>query len=83
MIWNLNDYKLNTAIIDENGICVSYADLYEEGMRISAAVDHRCLVFVLATNTIGSIVGYTAFVNNKIVPALQGVDLDSGFWQGL
>ncbi|MCR2047469.1 AMP-binding protein [Acetatifactor muris] len=75
-MWNFGKYQNKTAIVDENGISVTYRQLQEEGYKIGNVISRRCLVFCLCTNTIGSITGYTSFVENKITPVLLNAYLD-------
>ena len=63
-------YKDNILAIDDEKNQVSYSDLYEYAMKMSDVIDHRCLVFLFASNSIGSIVNYLSFLNNRIVPVL-------------
>ena len=50
--------------------------------EISSAIDtflkfdSRSLVFCLAQNSLGSLVGYLAFIQNKIVPLMLDSDLN-------
>ena len=69
-IWNLKKYKNKTAIIDEFGNSLTYEELKNEANLLAEKIGHRCLVFSLCRNTIGSVIGYTAFVNNAIVPVM-------------
>lgn len=75
-MWEFKNYTDKAAIVDEAGKIVSYAQLEAEGKRIADAVGHRCLVFSLCQNSIGSVVGYTAFMNHKIVPVLLSANLE-------
>lgn len=49
----------------------------KEEERLAAAVGERCLTMILCTNTPGSVLGYTAFLNHRIVPILIAADLDA------
>lgn len=75
-MWSFEKYPDQTAIIDEEGVKVSYDDLAAAGDEIADAVGRRCLVFCLCQNAIGSIVGYSAFVQHKIVPVLLNAHLE-------
>lgn len=75
-MWNLTRFRENTAILDEYGTSLTYAQLEEAGNALYAAVGHRCLVFALCRNEIGSIVGYTGFINNRVVPVLLNAHLE-------
>ena len=76
MIWNFNEHKGNIAMKDEAGAVLTYAELKNLGEQIAGSISTRCLVFSLCENSIGSVVGYTAFVNNGIVPVLLNRHLD-------
>ncbi len=76
MIWNLEQYKNKTAVIDEFGAVVTYADLKRETEKISAYINRRCLLFILCQNVIGSVVGYISFVNAKIPAILLNCHLE-------
>jgi len=74
MVWNFSLFSGSIAAIDENGNTYSYNDLQTEGEKLAKAIDGRSLVFCVCTNEIGSLLGYTAFLNNGIVLVM----LDSG-----
>ena len=76
MIWNFDKFDNNIALLDEYGKSVTYAELKEEGNVIANACDGKHLVFSMCENSIGSVIGYTAFVNNGIVPVLLNATLD-------
>lgn len=76
MIWDFDKYKDNTAILDENGTALSYGQLKHSGEELADHIGKRCLVFSFCENSIGSVVGYTAFVNNGIVPVLLNSHMD-------
>jgi hypothetical protein len=75
-MWNFNQYKENIALIDENGRQLDYTGLQKENDKLATAVGGRCLVFSMCSNTIGSVVGYTSFIRNNIVPVLLNAHLD-------
>ncbi|MCI9320676.1 MAG: AMP-binding protein [Lachnospiraceae bacterium] len=76
MIWEFDRYKNNIAVRDEHGRAVSYAMLKDLGQGIADKIGERCLVVSFCENSIGSVVGYTAFVNNGIVPILLNSHMD-------
>ena len=76
MIWNFDEYKEKNAIRDEFGTVLSYAELKTAGEEIAGSIGSRSLVFAFCENSIGSVVGYTAFVNNGIVPVLLNSHMD-------
>lgn len=82
-MWNLHKYENNVAIKDENGSCLTYGQLAVEGENLAKMFEKRCLVFLLCQNEIGSILGYTAFVNNRMVPVLLNANLEWDLLQNL
>ncbi len=74
-MWNFEQYRDNTFLVDETGKTYLYSDLINAIDTIANSVD-RCLVFSLVTNSVGSIAGYAGFINNRIVPAMLNVGMD-------
>lgn len=83
MMWNFKQYRQNTALEDAKGSYMTYEELEQAGNEAAQAVSGRCLVFSLCKNSIGSIVGYTGFIQNKIVPLLLSAHLDTKLLQSL
>lgn len=82
-IWDFEKYADNCALVSDDGQSVTYKTLKEVSDRVADSIGERCLVFALCTNTIGSVVGYTGFINNGIVPALLNSHLDDALLQSL
>jgi Acyl-CoA synthetases (AMP-forming)/AMP-acid ligases II len=91
-MWNFNQFSDDIAAISDEGGILTYKELeaanadlitYIENVKLSdtesgqeVGTRERCLVFSLCTNSLGSLVGYTAFLNNNIVPLLLDSKLD-------
>ena len=75
-IWNLEKNKGKTALLDESGKSLSYEALNDVANALADRIGHRSLVFSLCRNEIGSVVGYTAFINNGIVPVMVNSHLE-------
>lgn len=69
-VWDLEGYGDKTALIDDNGVRLTYGQLHKESIKLADAAGGRCLVFSLCKNEAGSVLGYTAFLNSRIVPVL-------------
>ena len=82
-MWCLEQFKDNIALIDESGCRLSYGKLDEEAKKIAEAVGRRCLVFSLCRNTVGSVLGYVAFLNGHIPPVLLNSYLEEALLAGL
>ena len=73
----LTPYSKNIAVVAKDGSQYSYKEILSTADVISENIENRSLVFCLAQNSPGSLVGYLAFVQNKIVPLILNSDLDS------
>ncbi|MBP3805796.1 MAG: AMP-binding protein [Oribacterium sp.] len=82
-MWNLNQFKDNTALIDEYGRSVTYEKLDSEATALADTIGHRCLVFSLCRNEIGSVIGYTGFLNNGIVTCQLSSNMERGLLNNL
>ena len=82
-IWNLEKHAGKTALTEESGAQVTYDILNAEANRLADAIGHRCLVFALCRNAIGSVLGYTAFLNNGIVPVMMNSHLEESLLENL
>ena len=69
-MWDFKKHSDNIAVIEESGSIVTYGELTEHANNLTDMIPERSLVFCLCKNTIGSLLGYTAFLNAKIVPLM-------------
>lgn len=76
-MWDLERYGDKQALISDKGQTLSYYELEIEGKKLIRQMNGRCLVFSMCTNTLGSILGYVTFINNKMVPILLNANMDS------
>lgn len=76
MMWRLNQFRDNTAVIIEYGEKIPYSALLHDSQKLAEKVKDRCLVFNLCSNEYGSLLGYVAFLNNRIVPVMLDAHLD-------
>ncbi len=75
-MWNLPEYKDNTAVVTEDGETFSYAQLHQKTEALASNTPARCLVFNLCSNTVGSLIGYVSFLNHGIVPLMLDEHID-------
>lgn len=76
--WSLLDLRRfgdNVALLDDTKD-ISYSELKNISDQIATAVDKRCLVFLLAENSVEAIAGYIGFLTHKIVPMMIDANLD-------
>jgi long-chain acyl-CoA synthetase len=82
-MWNFTKFSNNLAVVTENGGRLTYKELGHYCNELSYQINHRCLVFNLCSNTLGSLVGYLAFINAKIVPLMLNQNMDIEFLTNL
>jgi len=75
-MWNFSNFSANIAIIDENGEKVTYAELQTASDVLISNVHNRAVVFNFCRNEKGSLLGYVAFLNGKIVPVMLDAALE-------
>lgn len=75
-IWDLDKFKDNMAVIDDENDSISYGDLSDLSSKLYSLTDARSLVFILCSNGIGSIISYVSCINNGNVPLLLNAELD-------
>lgn len=74
-----NDYKKygeNIVAIQNDGKMISYLELSEISERMKKWLQQRKLVFAFCENSIGSLCGYIAFLENNVVPVLLDKHID-------
>lgn len=82
-MWDFSRFSDRLAAIDEAGTQLSYRQLSEENARLRQALGGRSLVFILCSNTIGSLAGYTGCLNEGSVPLLLAQNLDKDMLESL
>lgn len=60
------------AAIDDSGEQLSYGDLFRAAIEFAGHLPHRTLIFILAENCIGALIGYLSALNNHVVPLIIG-----------
>ena len=83
MMWDFGGFSGRVAAADEWGRTLYYEELEEENRRFKEALGERSLVFVLCSNTMGSLAGYTGCINGGSVPLLLARNLDEELLAGL
>ena len=58
------------AIIDDKGRNVTYGEICDFIVEFAQHLPYRTLFFILSENKIGSLLGYTASLSNRIVPLI-------------
>lgn len=76
-MFELNKYAENIAVQTEQGQRLSYSQLELAANRIAAAMEPRKFTFCLCENTMGSFVGYVAFMMHNIPTVLLDASKDA------
>lgn len=80
-MWNLEkNFDKVVAISEENKIYY-YSDLINIVNKVSKIIESRSLVFILCSNTFGSLSAYVSSIENKIVPLLINNQLDKKLFE--
>lgn len=83
MIFKTKEFEDNIALLDETGASVSYGQLDVMADELSDIIGGRCLIFSMCTNSIGSVAGYRAFVNKRIVPVMLNAHMEDNLKNNL
>lgn len=70
MLFDLDKYYNNTAVVTETGLTLSYVQLQLAADTVTEDMEPRKLTFCLCENTIGSFVGYVGFMTRNIPTVL-------------
>lgn len=71
------------AVIDDNRIPLTYGDICKFADTFSEHVPERSLIFILASNTIGSLLGYTSCLSKRIVPLVLSTNTEKDLYTHL
>lgn len=71
-----NKEQSSIAAIDDFGVEINYRELIRFSSEFFTYIKKRSLIFILSNNSIGSLAGYVASMNNKVVPLLLNHNLD-------
>lgn len=75
--------KSKVAVIDDSGRSITYGDICDFSKEFSKHLSHRALIFILSENRIGSLLGYTASLSNKVVPLILSAKTEEGLFTNL
>ena len=62
--------KDRVAVIDDSGKSITYGEICDFSTLFGKHLPSRSLIFILSENRIGSLLGYTSALSNKIVPLI-------------
>lgn len=71
------------AATDDSGHSITYGDICDFSIEFAKHLPQRSLIFMLAENRIGSLLGYIASLSNRIVPLIVSVTTEEGLYNHL
>lgn len=75
--------RQRTAVIDDSGRSITYGEICDFSEEFAKHIPHRSLIFLLAENCIGSLLGYTASISNHVVPLIISAATEKGLYNRL
>ena len=71
------------AAIDDSGRSVTYGEICYFSQEFAKHLPQRSLIFILSENCIGSLLGYTSALSNRIVPLIISAATEEGLYNHL
>ncbi len=79
MFLNLDEKRKDrVAVIDDSGKSITYGEICDFSTLFGKHLPSRSLIFILSENRIGSLLGYTSALSNKIVPLILSAKTEHG-----
>lgn len=75
--------RAKVAVIDDSGRSITYGDICDFSQEFAKHLPYRTLIFILSENKIGSLLGYTASLTNKVVPLILSAKTEEGLYTNL
>ncbi|MBE6270424.1 MAG: o-succinylbenzoate--CoA ligase [Prevotella ruminicola] len=75
--------KTAVAVIDDSGQSITYGDICDFSKKFHEYLPIRALIFILSENRIGSLLGYTSALSNRIVPLILSAKTEKGLYENL
>lgn len=71
------------AVIDDSGSSMTYGEICDFADEFTRWLPYRTLIFILSENKIGSLLGYTASLSNRVVPLILSASTEEGLYAHL
>ena len=75
--------RSKVAVIDDSGRSVTYGDICDFSKEFAKHLPKRTLIFILSENKIGSLLGYTASLSNRVVPLILSAKTEESLYSNL
>lgn len=69
------------AVVDDSGASCSYGELLGKAKEFGKVLPKRTLIFILAENSLGSLLGYIGSLSNGIVPLIISKNTDETLYK--
>ena len=79
----LSHIKTNVGVITDEGRIFESGYIDNFSNLLYKEIQHRCLVFCLCKNQIGSLCGYISFVQNRVIPVMLDASMNKDSLQEL
>jgi acyl-coenzyme A synthetase/AMP-(fatty) acid ligase len=84
MFLNLDQKDQNrVAVVGDSGVRVTYGETCDFSKVFATQLPYRTLIFILSENKIGSLLGYTASLTNRIVPLVLSAATEESLYEHL
>jgi acyl-coenzyme A synthetase/AMP-(fatty) acid ligase len=75
--------RTSVAVIDDSGMSLTYGDICDFSQKFAKYLPERSLIFLFSENRIGSLLGYTSSLINRIVPLILSSKTEKSLYQNL
>ena len=75
--------RSKVAVVDDSGRSITYGEICDFADEFARHLSSRTLIFILSENKIGSLLGYTASLSNRIVPLILSAATEEGLYKNL
>ncbi len=75
--------RQHIAAIDDSGQSITYGDICDFSVEFAKHLPERALIFILSENRIGSLLGYTSALSNRIVPLIISAGTEENLYYHL
>lgn len=75
--------RSSIAVVDDSGQTITYGELCDFANGFKSVLPKRTLIFILAKNSIDSLLGYVATLSNRIVPLILSRNTDKALFDHL
>lgn len=78
-----NKPRNKVAATDDSGRSITYGEICEFSAEFAKHLPQRSLIFILSENCIGSLLGYTAALSNRVVPLIISAATEESLYNNL